>query len=143
LNQSSGSLNQSLNNETLGNLLLNKSTSNLNHQNHHNHSPRSGGASLNKSFCSKCSNSYLDLLKDELSRRIEVQVANSNSNHSLDYSTRKFINPNRLIDEINNQISFANTEKFDSLYNKILMNHKYSTVNNTDLLNRLRSRFLL
>ena len=62
---------------------------------------------------------------------------------NLDYSTRKFINTNRLINEIANQISYTNTEKFDTLYNKILLNHKYSNVNNVDLMNNMRSRFLL
>jgi hypothetical protein len=149
LNQNKSSLNNSLNNMDNNN---NNNTS-INHYHHINNNDfllkkSTSNSNVNdfnslKNSCSKCSNSYLDLLKDELTRRIDTQVARDLPFSSLDYSSRKFANTSRLVNEIGNQIAFNNTGKFDSLYNKILLNQRYSTVNNVDLLHSLRSRFLL
>lgn len=59
LNQSRGSLNNSLDHS--------------HHHHHHDHHDKS--TSSMKWSCPKCSNSYVDMLKDEMARRIDVQVA--------------------------------------------------------------------
>lgn len=84
------------------------------------------------SFQSFGSNSYADLLKYELSKRIELQVAKELS-QSAGFNSIK---------------SKTFSEPVDSLYSTMKTNTRYSTnlysnSNNSDLLTSLRSKFLI
>ena len=73
-----------------------------------------------------------------MSKKIEIEVAKGTPVTSLNYSPRTL---NTI--HLNNDRS---TDNFDSLYNTINLNSRYSSLlnnNNTDLINSLRTRFLI
>lgn len=87
---------------------------------------------VSDSFNSFGSSSYSDLLKYELSKRIELQVAKE-----LSLSAGFHLNKSK-----------TSSEPVDSLYSTMKTNTRYSTnfysnSNNLDLLTSLRSKFLI
>ncbi|CAF0711074.1 unnamed protein product [Brachionus calyciflorus] len=122
-----------------------KSALNFNQGNKHEHSQFFTNFSSKSFNCPKCckvnesglnmsprSTSYGDVLKYELSKRIELQVAKELS-LSGGFNSLKFKN---------------NTENVDSLYSTMKTNTRYSNdyysnSNNADLLTSMRSKFLI
>jgi hypothetical protein len=113
----------------------------LNDIDHHQHKQHISNQSpkINCKLCSSTQNStYFDLLKNEMSKKIEIEVAKGAPVTSLNYSPRT-LNKIHLTNDIP-------TDNFDSLYNTINLNSRYSSLlNNTnnDLINSLRTRFLI
>lgn len=111
----------------------------IDHHHKHHISQSNQSPKINCKLCSSTQNSsYFDLLKNEMSKKIEIEVAKGTPVTSLNYSPRTL---NTI--HLNNDRS---TDNFDSLYNTINLNSRYSSLlnnNNTDLINSLRTRFLI
>jgi hypothetical protein len=102
--------------------------------------PLSGAAS-----CNECQHQpYLDLLKYELGKRIELQVAKDMPLANHDHHNR---NLNDSVDKLMSSLSYnlKSTTNYDSLYNHLNypQNSRVSNMSNVDLLNSLRSKFLI
>lgn len=86
---------------------------------------------------------YSDLLKYELSKRIELQVAKELPLSNLgELSSHKLASNDLMFNHSTSNLYDSNN--YDSIYNAMTsLNSRYSTVNNIDLLNNLRSKFLI
>lgn len=101
--------------------------------------------------CARClTGPYVDLLKTELSKRIETQVAKETPlADDYGYFSSRMHNTNRLINTLNSNL--RSTYQFDSLYNTLTNNNtinnhhhqRYSMSNTDELMRSLRTKFLI
>lgn len=112
-----------------------------------NQTPSPQNATKASTSCARClTGSYVDLLKTELSKRIETQVAKETPlADDYGYFSSRMHNANRLINTINSNL--RSTYQFDSLYNTLTNNNdqhqRYSTSNTDELMRSLRNKFLI
>jgi hypothetical protein len=112
-----------------------------------NQAPQLSSATQVSTSCARClTGPYVDLLKTELAKRIETQVAKETPlADDYGYFSSRMHNSNRLINTLNSNL--PSTYQLDSLYSKLTngnnLHQRYSTSNTDELIRSLRTKFLI